>query len=111
MSEKQLARSVRDGTLLFVRGDGLDINGYLAGWDTYYYLILASGETTITKHLVHKGGVHITIPSDLEGALDNDPNKEQLEQIIGPFRQKLEKETNLLPPASSRGGSNGNAQL
>lgn len=83
MSSKQLARTVVDGkaiTFRFVSGE--PITGYLCGMDDFHWMVITS---SCEKHLIHKGSASIITMADVS-SYEQEPDREALESIVGPFR-------------------------
>lgn len=84
MSVKQIARTVVDGRLVtFHIFDGEPICGYVAGMDDYNWLVVTPAGD---KHLVHKGSCPRTDLHD-ESTYETEPNREEIEKVVGPFRR------------------------
>lgn len=102
MSSKQLARTVLDGKKVTFRvANEEPVTGYLCGMDDFHWMVLtADGE----QHLIHKTAPMISLSSVATYA--DEPGREQMEKIIGPFRRSL-TEAGLIParpvPATPEG--------
>lgn len=84
MSVKQIARTVVDGRkVTFHIFDGEPITGYVAGMDDYNWLVVTPAGD---KHLVHKGSCPRTDLHD-EPTYRAEPNHEEIERVVGPFRR------------------------
>lgn len=98
MSTKQLAWSVKEGrplSLVFPGGvpvgqpgQPTTLYGYLAGIDDYnLFIVEPSGQ----QHLVHKGApMYVTIGT--QASYWDEPNREDLDRLIGPFRSWVLRE-------------------
>ena len=99
MSSKQLARTVVDGrkiTLVPSTSNAAEIVGYLCGLDDYHlFVVLSDGE----KLLVSKGGI-FTIRFAKECAYQDEPLRDELERVVGPFRAYVQRES-LAPTTKS----------
>lgn len=90
MSVRQLGQTVRHGQkVTFLIFDGDPVTGYLAGMDDEHYFVLQPGhdhgEDCFTKNLIRKhGSPHMTIHSN--STYNNEPLREEMELIVGPFR-------------------------
>lgn len=92
MSSKQLARTVVDGrriTLVPNAANAPEITGYLCGLDDYHlFVVLPDGE----KLLVSKGGI-FTIRFAREATYQDEALRDELEQVVGPFRAYVQRES------------------
>jgi hypothetical protein len=83
LSIKQLAHSVKDGRQVrFHLTTGDEIIGYVCGMDDYHWMVVTSSGT---KHLLHKAGV-VLLDLLPDPTLDQEPEQEALERVIGHFR-------------------------
>ena len=74
------------------------ISGYLAGMDDYHWLVVTSD---LKLHLVHKGISRVDLGAlDKKGELEEEVNKDEIQRIIRPFLQHLQKERHLIPEGS-----------
>ena len=88
MSSKQLARTVVDGRLLtFHLSTGDSIVGYLCGMDDFHWMIVTLDGG---RHLIHKGAAAL-IDIASESTYDEEHHNSDLEEIISPFRQVVER--------------------
>lgn len=103
MSSKQLARTVLHGRLLTFRlltGDS--ITGYLCGMDDFHWMVV-TGEGQ--KHLIHKASAGLITLADT-ASFEEEPLRDELEKIVGPFREFVQRSffgrNTASPPASER---------
>lgn len=90
MSSKQLARTVVHGRKVsFQFPSGQVIEGYLCGMDDFHYMVVEP--VTGQKHLIHKGGACIITLAD-ESTYDVEPRFADLERVVAPFREYVDRE-------------------
>lgn len=89
MSSKQLARTVVDGRkiALSLPYPQDKVEGYLAGMDDFHWLVL---DPNGQQHLIHKGSASRITLAD-EPTYQDEPERELLERIVGPFRSSVER--------------------
>jgi len=100
MSSKQLARTVVDGRKIVLLIPGLppgEFEGYLCGMDDFHLLIVTSDGK---KLLAYKGSVAVIRLAD-DAEYDKEPNWDELEKIVGPFRSAIQRE-HLAPTKASK---------
>lgn len=95
VSNRQLAYTVRDGRRVTFHIPNLDpVLGYLAGMDDYHWLVVTPD---LKLHLVHKGFSRVDLGTlDQKGDLESEANKDEIQKLIRPFLQYLQKR-HLIP--------------
>jgi hypothetical protein len=84
MSSKQLARTVMHGRAITFRfPSGEDITGYLCGMDDFHWMVVTAD---CQKHLIHKGSASVITLADTD-SYDSEPRRDEMEEVIGPFRR------------------------
>lgn len=85
LSDKQVAQSVLDGKRVEATlPNGQSISGYVFGRDDYHWAIATPDGETV---LVHKSIPALRVAAN--AGLHMEPRRDDLEQMISPFRQHL----------------------
>lgn len=99
MSENQLIQSVRNGRKIECDiFDDKPVEGYLAGMDDEYLFVLVpdAKQSGFSQRLVRRDcNPQMSLSSD--STYDDEPSREAMEKIIGPFRTAITRGSNRHP--------------
>ena len=105
LSQKQLGRTVIEGrkvTFCFPAPVGeearSDVVGYICGADDFHWMVVCPPDGQ--KVLVHKGSAPLVLLAD-EPSYDDEPSKDVMEEVVGPFRTFLR--THRYAPSTRKG--------